>query len=106
MRTKLRVFGALCLLALCISSVRAADEDEKTASKTVFSLGGRVAQGRNAKVLDVDFMGSIVTDKDLPVLTAFKELQSLNLARTKITDAGLKTVAELPLLHLVTLTVH
>jgi serine/threonine protein kinase len=66
---------------------------EEEALQAIQRLGGRI--GRDEQVPDkpvriVILGGTNVTDADLRVLAAFKQLRSLDLGRTQVTDEGLK----------------
>jgi hypothetical protein len=92
----LSAYGVLA--ALLIAGWAAAGETEDNAVATIVRLGGKVR--RDAKepghpVIEVDLFNTKVTDKELGVLYAFRQLQDLNLRATRVTDAGLKSVAAL-----------
>jgi HEAT repeat protein len=61
------------------------------------SLGGKITgdeQKPGKPVVVVDFHGAKVTDADFKELKGLKDLQSLGLWETKVTDAGLKELQE------------
>ena len=68
-----------------------ADPTEDAVIKAIKQLHGRVEQ--NGKV--VDLSGTEVTDAELKVLAALKDLTTLNLFHTRVTGAGLKELAAL-----------
>ena len=89
MRTIL--IGAVMLLACLYGAARA---DEASAVKAVEKLGGKVTRddklpGKPVIGVDLDgLVGTKVTDADLKELKDLKQLTSLNLYATKVTDDG------------------
>src|SRR5438552_15242740 len=86
MRTML--VGAVMLVA-CLSG--AARADEASAVKAVEKLGGKVTRDDKLPgkpVIGVNLNNTRVTDASLKELKDLKQLTSLNLDDTKVTDAG------------------
>jgi serine/threonine protein kinase len=83
-----------------------AELTEEQAAEAVNKLGGRITrneQDPGKPVIFVQFAGVPVADDDIRALAAFKGLQSLDLSRTAVTDAGMKQVGELKKLNLLDL---
>jgi len=91
--------------------------DQKTAIAKLVEVGGKVEYGRKHEIISIDFEpcaeewiygGQIqvvaVNDKVLEQLKPFTNLQSINIARTRATDSGIASLAELPLLRRIDLS--
>src|SRR5262249_36025460 len=88
-------FVGVGVLVICLSGVACADEAE--AVKAIKKLGGSVERDDELPgkpVVEV-YLGTKTTDKDLKVLTEFKQITLLYLGTAKVTDVGLKEVKRL-----------
>ena len=95
--------GAVMLLA-CLSG--AAWADEASAVKAVEKLGGKVTRDDKLPgkpVIGVNLAGTKVTDAGLKELADLKQLTTLGLDSTQVTDAGLKELTHLKQLTLLDL---
>jgi hypothetical protein len=75
-----------------------ADEAEGKAVNAIQKLGGRITRDMKATdnpIVSVDLGKTKVTDAGLKDLAGLKQLQWLNLTKTQVTDAGLKHLAGL-----------
>ncbi len=84
------------LLALLTAPSLYADEAEDKAVATVLELHGKVLRDDKDPahpVVRVDLSFKKVTDAGLKNLADLKNLQSLDLSRTQVTDAGVKDLA-------------
>jgi serine/threonine protein kinase len=80
---------------------------EKQAAQAIQALGGRVLRSKKVPgnpVVTVRLSGFLVIDADLQTLGAFKQLKSLYLVHTKVTDTGMRYVSGLSNLSSLTLT--
>src|SRR5436190_16886372 len=85
--------GALAVLLVFVAA--AARADEAAALKKLEGLRAKVTRDEDKPgkpIVAVDLSGTAVTDNDLRGLTALESLTTLKLARTKVTDVGLKWV--------------
>ncbi len=89
------LFSALLLLTGCRSpneSETTADEAEVKAEQAIKSNGGEVIRDEELKGKPIVCVRlRDVTDAGLKDLSALKDLQVLDLARSKVTDAGLRS---------------
>ena len=93
MRTML--VGAVMLLA-CLSG--AARADEASAVKAIEKLGGKVTRDDKLPgkpLIAVDLARTKVTDAGLKELKDFKQLTSLDVSFTRVTATGLKELKDL-----------
>lgn len=80
---------------LIVGSTRA-DEAEVKAIEAMTKLDATIARDEKAPgkpVVEVQFANTKVTDADRRLLANFKSLQTLGLAFTDVTDAGMKELA-------------
>ena len=104
--TKLTVALVLVLTPAC-AVVAANQLDESQAIAEIERLGGKVERDDKSPgrpVTEVNFIWGGVGDSDLRVLRTFKNLTTLKLEETKITDAGLKDLGGLKSLKTLSLT--
>ena len=90
----------MCLFVFCVSAV------DKVTLSAIEKLGATVSKvSQKSSELEVDFhlRGKELSDKDLPKISALKEVVTLHLGGTKITSGGLvhlNTFLSLRRLHL------
>jgi len=72
----------------------------------IIALGGECEyeDGPGTPVVAISLKGTRVTDRDMSLLTEFRELRSLDLSDTQISDAGLGEIAEMDQLEMLNLT--
>jgi len=86
---------AVVLFILCPLS---AGDDDAKAEKAIKAMGGRLERDRKAKdkpIIEVHFDGDKMTDAGMKELAGLKKLKMLSLFGPKVTDAGLKELAGL-----------
>jgi hypothetical protein len=91
-------------LQLTPVSAQWADESEDRAVRTIETLGGKVTRDERAPgkpVVGVILTGMAVTDSTLKELVALKQLKTVNLNKTRVTDGGLQQLQKaLPDCHI------
>ena len=80
-------------LGVALTSPFASAEDAPSAE--IAALGARCIHNALGETIGVDLSNTWVTDADLAKLARLPQLQSINLAYTKITDQGLEHLAPL-----------
>jgi len=97
----MKLLAYVCVVALLILSSGAARADEASAVKAVEKLGGKVTRDDKLPgkpVIEVNLAFAHVTDaslKELKGLKDLKQLTSLALYNSQVTDAGLKELKDL-----------
>jgi hypothetical protein len=82
----------VCLCLLSFSHVGAANDD---GASSLASLGARLSKNPAGEVIAVELSNAWLTDADVELLAHLPQLESINLAYTKITDLGLEHLAPL-----------
>ena len=92
---------AFSVIPVAVGQQPAAAEAE-TAAK-IESLGGRVYRNAVGQVDIIDLKGKVFGDEHLQMLHAFPALRNLSLDGSRVTDAGLEQLLNVPLLEEVSL---